>query len=591
MSLPSSPTSSSADRDDFAALIDAELQCISSDEELLTLEKEEGRDRDFFSSTPGEIVLETGTGSAHAEEIQECHKEIIPDRVIESSRKRKHMDNDAGHFGSSELESASTSQSRFEVKRPTEREPELARKGNCPPHPGFMWGVCIRCGVLKPPSESGVVGVALRYIHEELELTGTEAERMRYDELKKVLAKKKLYLVLDLDHTMLNSARFIELPPEEESYLISTYFANRKLRKELGAGSLCAGRGGGKTGTINGSLHKLEHLQMWTKLRPFAHKFLEEASKIFEMYVYTMGERVYALAMAQLLDPKGRFFGNRVISQGDSTNRSIKDLDIMLGADSAVVILDDTEGVWPSHKANLVLMERYHFFSSSCKQFGISTGSLAEAGKDESEEDGTLANMLNILQSVHKGFFSEATLGEDQTVDSFHDRDVREVIRSLRSRVLSSCKIIFSRIFPTALPCPEAHPLWQLARDLGAVCTSTLDSSVTHVVALDRGTDKARWAQQHKRYLVHPHWVEAALYTWRRPREADYPVVNGQASTVFTMFSRTIEVAAPKRSSSVHGSGSIKSFDSNEASSRECAVHEDGVNSSNCNETPIKKAL
>jgi RNA polymerase II C-terminal domain phosphatase-like 3/4 len=47
----------------------------------------------------------------------------------------------------------------------------------------------------------------------------------------------------------------------------------------------------------------------------------------------------------QLLDPTGRLFGDRVISQLDSTRRNTKDLDVVLGAESAVVILDDTEGV------------------------------------------------------------------------------------------------------------------------------------------------------------------------------------------------------------------------------------------------------
>lgn len=93
------------------------------------------------------------------------------------------------------------------------------------------------------------------------------------------------------------------------------------------------------------SLHNLQNLHMWTKLRPFVHQFLEAAGGMYEMYVYTMGERIYAQAMAHLLDPNGRFFGSRVISQSDSTCRTTKDLDIVLGSESAVVILDDTEGV------------------------------------------------------------------------------------------------------------------------------------------------------------------------------------------------------------------------------------------------------
>lgn len=56
-----------------------------------------------------------------------------------------------------------------------------------------------------------------------LEVSETEAARMRRDELKHVMLKQKLYLVLDLDHTMLNSARFIEVHPEEEAHLAACY--------------------------------------------------------------------------------------------------------------------------------------------------------------------------------------------------------------------------------------------------------------------------------------------------------------------------------------------------------------------------------
>lgn len=39
----------------------------------------------------------------------------------------------------------------------------------CPPHPGFMWGVCIRCGEKRsttPTNDPIKTSVALRYIHE-----------------------------------------------------------------------------------------------------------------------------------------------------------------------------------------------------------------------------------------------------------------------------------------------------------------------------------------------------------------------------------------------------------------------------------------
>ncbi len=84
---------------------------------------------------------------------------------------------------------------------------------------------------------------------------------------------------------------------------------------------------------------------MMTKLRPFVRTFLNEASEMFEMYIYTMGDRPYALEMAKLLDPQGEYFNSKVISRDDGTQRHQKGLDIVLGQESAVLILDNTEHV------------------------------------------------------------------------------------------------------------------------------------------------------------------------------------------------------------------------------------------------------
>jgi len=66
---------------------------------------------------------------------------------------------------------------------------------------------------------------------------------------------------------------------------------------------------------------------------------------MFEMYIYTMGDRAYALEMAKLLDPQREYFSARVISRDDGTHKHQKGLDVVLGQESAVLILDDTENV------------------------------------------------------------------------------------------------------------------------------------------------------------------------------------------------------------------------------------------------------
>lgn len=57
---------------------------------------------------------------------------------------------------------------------------------------------------------------------------------MRCDELRRVTLKQKLLLVVDLDHTMLNSARFSEVPQDEEAYLAAAYLGPNAASSSAG---------------------------------------------------------------------------------------------------------------------------------------------------------------------------------------------------------------------------------------------------------------------------------------------------------------------------------------------------------------------
>ncbi|XP_077233959.1 RNA polymerase II C-terminal domain phosphatase-like 4 isoform X2 [Tasmannia lanceolata] len=365
----------------------------------------------------------------------------------------------------------------------------------CPPHPGFIREMCIRCGQQNDDDS----GVAFGYIHKDLKLGSEEIARLRGVDLKTLLCHRKLYLVLDLDHTLLNSTRLIDVTIDEEY-----------LKRQ--AGSM----------QDDSDLLRLDDMHMLTKLRPFVRTFLKEASSMFEMYVYTMADRSYALEIAKILDPSKVYFGSRVISQADCTQRHQKGLDVVLGAESAVMILDDTEIVWQKHKENLILMERYHFFASSCRQFGFGEKSLSELKKDESENDGALATVLNVLKRAHQMFF-DPDLGTDVA-----GRDVREVLKTIRREILKDCKLVFSHVFPTKFPA-EHHQLWKMAEQLGATCSTEIHPSVTHVVSMDMGTSKSRWAVQQKKFLVHPRWIEASNYLWQRQPEEQFPLVKSKS--------------------------------------------------------------
>ena len=91
--------------------------------------------------------------------------------------------------------------------------------------------------------------------------------------------QRKLCLVLDLDHTLINSARFTEVEPEHEAQLRS-HLANDALRLP----------------EEERQLFRLERIQMWTKLRPAVRHFLETAHQHFELWIHTNGNRCCGLS-------------------------------------------------------------------------------------------------------------------------------------------------------------------------------------------------------------------------------------------------------------------------------------------------------
>lgn len=325
----------------------------------------------------------------------------------------------------------------------------------------------------------------------------------RITEQHKMFSARKLCLVLDLDHTLLNSAKFIEVEPIHEEMLRKKEEQDRTLPER--------------------HLYRFHHMNMWTKLRPGIWNFLQKASSLFELHLYTMGNKLYATEMAKVLDPTGTLFAGRVISRGDdgdpfdSDERvpKSKDLDGVLGMESAVVIIDDSVRVWPHNRHNLIVVERYTYFPCSRRQFGLPGPSLLEIDRDERPEDGTLASSLAVIERIHHNFFSHPNLNE---------ADVRSILASEQRRILTGCRIVFSRVFPVGDASPHLHPLWQTAEQFGAVCTNLVDDRVTHIVANSPGTDKVNWALSKGKFVVHPGWVEASALLYRRANEHDFAV-------------------------------------------------------------------
>ncbi|KAK9799003.1 hypothetical protein WJX73_002493 [Symbiochloris irregularis] len=259
-------------------------------------------------------------------------------------------------------------------------------------------------------------------------------------------------------------------------------------------------------------------------------RFTERASLFFQLWIHTNGNRTYALAIAELLDPTGELFQGRVIAQGaedgaatTTTKRLMQGLEDL---ESIALVVDDTSSVWHHHADSLLTVERYVFFPSSKQALGMTGDSFLESRRDEHGEHGMLMMALQVLMRVHIRVF------RNLSDPSWHARaledaatqppwDARVGLRTERAKVLQGTVVMFSGFTPVSMR-PEEHHLWIMAESFGARCTSAKADDVTHLVARQGGTEKVFWAGQMKKWVVSKGWLECSCVLWKRAAETDY---------------------------------------------------------------------
>ncbi|MCL7030682.1 hypothetical protein MKW94_006134 [Papaver nudicaule] len=325
--------------------------------------------------------------------------------------------------------------------------------------------------------ESGIIQRLLQfphpveYIDKCLKDRNLEYNRLHGKDMKSTLSRnKKLCLVLDLDHTLLHSVLIKNVPSNEQEYIDSDA---RVISSMLDVQNL----------------YRLT--DRYIKLRPFIRTFLIQASSMFELYIYTMAPYGYAIDMARLLDPENVFFDySKVLSRNECTQKGQKSLDVVLGGDeSNTIIMDDTESVWRRHSENLILMDRYNYFS------------MKSSGLKLKMDD-------------------ESTTDED-----FKTGDVREVLQVTRKEVLKGCNLLFiySGAPETGKTVFDSRKLCEMAKKLGATCCTDLDASVTHIISTDIQTGVYHWAMKYQKFFVHPRWIVTSNFLWERQPETNFP--------------------------------------------------------------------
>ncbi|KAI5284947.1 RNA polymerase II, partial [Ascosphaera acerosa] len=242
----------------------------------------------------------------------------------------------------------------------------------------------------------------ITYVHGKrhaLRVSRAEARRTEEEAKLRLIRRKKLSLVVDLDQTIIQATvdptvgewqadpdnpnydavrdvqRF-QLPEDAPGYTPEAAEKHRRRHAWLKSKNLGrSARAGRARGRAKSAVYDddsddewknafLPHNGCWyyIKPRPGLREFLERASDMFEYHIYTMGTRSYAKAVARIVDPTRKYFGNRILSRDESGSLTIKNLRRIFPVDTKmVVVIDDRGDVWKWAK-NLVKVAPFDFF-------------------------------------------------------------------------------------------------------------------------------------------------------------------------------------------------------------------------------------
>lgn len=102
-----------------------------------------------------------------------------------------------------------------------------------------------------------------------------------------------------------------------------------------------------------------DNTKYFVTLRPFLGEFLKKVSKYFDLSIYTMGTRRYALEILKRVDRNGRYFRDQVITRDENNKKLVKELSRLGMSEKDVVILDDRADVW-GYEDNVVLIKPFY---------------------------------------------------------------------------------------------------------------------------------------------------------------------------------------------------------------------------------------
>uniref|UniRef100_A0A914V1Z5 RNA polymerase II subunit A C-terminal domain phosphatase n=1 Tax=Plectus sambesii TaxID=2011161 RepID=A0A914V1Z5_9BILA len=182
------------------------------------------------------------------------------------------------------------------------------------------------------PEARGAASVAMIHHIPELVISPEMAKEQGRIDMETVLKQRKLFLLVDLDQTLIHTTNEFVNDNIEDVFHYQLY------------------------GTNSPAYH--------TRLRPHMRHFLESMFALYEMHICTFGQRMYAHTIAKFLDPDGKLFGKRILSRDECFDPTLKTANLKAlfpCGDHLTAIIDDREDVW-QFADNLVHVKPYRFF-------------------------------------------------------------------------------------------------------------------------------------------------------------------------------------------------------------------------------------
>ena len=213
-------------------------------------------------------------------------------------------------------------------------------------------GMCVSCGkdlttmdYTAAAPETARAKTTVTPNHQALRISDDEAARSDEEAKQRLLDRRKLSLVVDLDLTIIHAS----VDPTIKEWMDDRRNPNHAAVSDVRVFDL-----------YDEALQR--NVSYYIKLRPNLYAFLTKISQLYELHIYTMGTRAYAENIAKLVDPNRKLFGERILSRTETPGEISKNLRKLFPVDNRmVVIIDDRADVW-NYSNYLVRVRPFNFF-------------------------------------------------------------------------------------------------------------------------------------------------------------------------------------------------------------------------------------